>query len=87
MHFHFTDSISVGHHHFRARASCTQITLGPAYNEEKHAKETARCRWVFVVTELLNIAANDYAAKKSARYSRVLVVTELVISGTQCNHE
>ena len=38
---------------------------------------------MLIVTELFNIAVNDYVAKKSARYSRVLVVTELVTSGTQ----
>ena len=38
---------------------------------------------VFVVSELFNIAVNDVDAKKSARYSRVLAVTELVVSGTQ----
>ena len=60
-------------------------TLGPAYNEQKDAKETARYKWVLVVTKLFNIAVNDFDAKQSARYSRVLVVTELVLSGTQCN--
>ena len=37
-----------------------------------------------IVTELFGIAVNDFDAKKSARYSRVLVVIELVASGTQC---
>ena len=59
-------------------------TLGPAYNEQKDAKETARYKWVLVVTKLFNIVINDFDAKQSARYSRVLVVTELVLSGTQC---
>ena len=36
------------------------------------------------LTELFNIAVNDFDGKKSARYSRVLVVTELAVSGTQC---
>ena len=31
------------------------------------------------------MAGNDFDAKQSARYSRVLVVTELVLSGAQCN--
>ena len=62
-----------------------QHTLGPAYNEQKDAKETARYKWVLLVTELFNMAVNDFDAKQSARYSRVLVVTELVLSGTQCN--
>ena len=53
-------------------------TLGPAYSELKDAKETVCCKWVLGVTELLSIAFNDFNAKKSARYSRVPVVTELV---------
>ena len=59
-------------------------TLSPAYNEQKDAKETARYKWVLVVTKLFNMAVNDFDAKQSARYSRVLAVTELVLSGTQC---
>ena len=39
----------------------------------------ARCNWNF-----FNIAVNYFDAKKFARYSQVLVVTELVASGTQC---
>ena len=37
-----------------------------------------------VVADLFNIAVNYFDAKKSARYSQVLVVTEFVVSGTQC---
>ena len=37
-----------------------------------------------VVTKLFNIAVNDCDTKKSAHCGRVLVVTELVVSGTQC---
>ena len=59
-------------------------TLGHAYNEQKDAKETARYKWVLVVTKLFNMAVNDFDTKQPARYSRVLVVTELVLSGTQC---
>ena len=59
-------------------------TLGPAYNEQKDAKETVRYKWVLVVTKLFNMVVNDFDAKQSARYSRVLVVNELVLSGTQC---
>ena len=36
------------------------------------------------VTEPFNITDNDFHAKRSARCARVLVVTELVVSGTQC---
>ena len=35
---------------------------------------------LLVVTELFNIAVNDFDAQKSAHYSRVLLVTELVVS-------
>ena len=37
-----------------------------------------------VVTEVFNIAANDFGAKKSVHYSWVLLVTELIVSGIQC---
>ena len=47
-------------------------------------KETVCYKWLLVVTELLNIAVNDFDAKKSVRYSRVLV-TEVVVSGSQCS--
>ena len=61
-----------------------QNTLGLAYNEQIGAKKTARCRRVLIVTELFNIAVNDFDANKSTRCRRVLVATELVVSGTQC---
>ena len=61
------------------------FTPGPAYNAQKDAKETACYKWLLIVTELFNMAVNDFDAKQSPRYSRVLVVTELVLSGTQCN--
>ena len=38
----------------------------------------------YVVTELFNIAINDFNREKFACYSRVLVVTEVVVSETQC---
>ena len=47
--------------------------------------ETARCKHVFIVNEIFNIAVDDLEDKKSPRFSRVLVVTELVVSGTKCN--
>ena len=59
-------------------------SLGSAYNEQKDAKENTHCKWVLVVTELFNIAVNDFGAKKSAHYSWVLAVTEVVVRGTQC---
>ena len=45
-------------------------------------KPTGGCKWILIVTELFNIAVNDFDAEKSARYSPVLVVTELVVCGT-----
>ena len=42
------------------------------------------CRRVLVVTKLSNIALNDFDAKESVRCKQLLVVTELVVSGTQC---
>ena len=39
---------------------------------------------MLIVSELFNAAVNDLNAKKSVRYSRVLIVTELTVSGTQC---
>ena len=38
---------------------------------------------MLAVTELLNIAVNNIHAKKFVRYSRVLLVTELVLSGAR----
>ena len=49
-----------------------------------YAQETPRYKWQFDVTELFNIAVSCFDAKKSARYSQVLVVTQLVLSRTQC---
>ena len=39
--------------------------------------ETVHSKWVFVVTELLNIAGDDFDVKQSACCSWVLVVTKL----------
>ena len=62
----------------------TELLFG--VNDRKiHTKEkAARCRRVLIVTELFNIAVNEYCTRKSACYSRVFVVIEFVISGTQC---
>ena len=42
--------------------------------------------WVLDETELFNIAVNDFDAKKSILCSRVIVVTELIVSRTQCTY-
>ena len=61
-----------------------KVTIANFGIEQKDAKETARYKWVLVVTKLFNMAVNEFDARQSARYSRVLVVTELILSGTQC---
>ena len=48
------------------------------FNENRIASVIAE--WVLIVTEISNIAVNYFYTQKSARYSRLLVV-----SGTQCN--
>ena len=58
---------------------------GSLLKRVKRCKETVRYKWVLVVTEPINIAVNYFDIKKSARCSRVLVVTELVVSSTRCN--
>ena len=57
--------------------------MDPTYNEQNAAKETARYKWVFVVTKHFNIAVNYFDAKKSVRYSQVLVVNELLLAGLE----
>ena len=39
---------------------------------------------MLVVTELLNIAVNDFGVEKYGRPNRLLFLTELVIFGTRC---
>ena len=65
-----------------------QYTLGPAQNEQSDAHKCARSSQVHVVTEFFNIVVSEKAPagnKLFARSTRVFVVTELVVSGTQCN--
>ena len=40
---------------------------------------------VLVVNELINIAFNVFDAKESSHCKRVFILTELVVSGTQCS--
>ena len=42
---------------------------------------------VLVVTELYNIAVNDFDAKESARCRRVLIVIEIAVNVAQCTLE
>ena len=59
----------------------------PTQSEQQNTTEAAFFKWVLVVTEIFNIAVSDIHAKKSARYSQVLVVIELVVSETPCIYE
>ena len=60
---------------------------GSRLQRVKRCKRNSSFKWVLAATELLNIAVNYFDAKKSARNSWVLVVTELVVSETQCKWE
>ena len=55
-----------------------------AYTRVERFKVIVRSGCVLVVTELFNIVVRDFDAKKTSRCNRVLVVTELITSGTQC---
>ena len=61
-----------------------KCTLDPACNKQKNGKEIVRCKRVITVTELFNIAINDFGVKESARCKRMLVLTVLVTSRTRC---
>ena len=39
-------------------------------------------KWVLVVSKRFNVAVNDFDTMTSASSSQVLIVTELIISGT-----
>ena len=55
---------------------------------ESRLQRVERCkRKPLGVTELPDIAINDFVAKKFAHRIRLLVVTELIVSGTQCTVE
>ena len=59
-------------------------------------KNMARCNKVFITTELLSNAVNDFGAEKSARYNRVLFVSSaprtnnitfaFAVTFAWCNH-
>ena len=53
---------------------CSKLHLQPL----ERCPKKIHCKQVLVVTEL-----NHFDAKKSSRPNRVLVVTELVVNGTQ----
>ena len=42
---------------------------------------------MLIVTELFNIATSDFGAKKSGRCKYMVVLTELIVSGTHCRLE
>ena len=39
---------------------------------------------MLIVSKLFNTAVKDFDTKQSARYSLVIILAELVVSGTQC---
>ena len=43
-----------------------------------------RSKRMLIVTKLFNMTFNNFDAKKTARHIRVIVETELDVSGTQC---
>ena len=50
-------------------------------------KEFARCKQVFIGNEFFNIfkiVVKDFSSEKFVRCRRIFVLTELLISGTQC---
>ena len=49
------------------------------------SEKVGTLKWILIVTKHFNVAVNDFDAKKSAQCSWVLLVTGLVVSGTQCN--
>ena len=57
------------------------LHTGSRLEQANRCKETARCSWVLVVTELLSNAVNDFDA---ARCSRVLFPTEVTARGAYC---
>ena len=42
-------------------------TLGPTYNEQTYAEETARGKWILVVTELFSVASMIMIQKNISR--------------------
>ena len=59
------------------------ITVVPL-TTSKNMQKKLRSKRMLIVTKLFNMALNNFDAKKTARYIRVIVETELVVSGTQC---
>ena len=45
--------------------------------------ETSRCNRVIAVTDHYNITVNVFDAEEPARCNTVLIVTKLIVSGTQ----
>ena len=73
---------------FYLKGKVVPFTQGPAYNEQFDAQKSVCSNRVLVVTKLFNIGVNDRLLtqqKLSAHSSRVLFVTELVVSGTLCS--
>ena len=68
----------------RPKVRIVKCTLVPLVAKYKDEKEIVRCEPVLIVTELFNIAINDFGVKESARCKMMLVLTVLVTSRTRC---
>ena len=70
--------------HGNCQKQPSELHTGPApFTSTKRRKRKQLhvvVSWCLFLTELFNIAVNDFDAKKSARYSRVLVVTEFLVT-------
>ena len=58
------------------------IPLATSAKMQKKLLILSGFKWELVATELFNIAVNDFDAKTSARFSLVLLVTKLAVSGS-----
>ena len=62
------------------RGGVCGVVGGAAWQERQPLQRTVR---ILLECILVNIAVNDFCAKKSVRYNPVLSVAELIVSGTQ----
>ena len=66
------------------KLSKVPLTLGPAYNEHFNAGKCAPSNRVLIVTQHFNNVVNDRLVVCMV-LNYLLVVTGLVVGGTQCN--
>ena len=58
------------------------LTTSKKMQNKVVVKVGACFKWVLVVSKRFNVAVNDFDTMTSASSSQVLIVTELIISGT-----